>query len=215
MDSGVPWETKEFEVFGSGYSHEAFLVSEIVDLGQSRPVVYRFFDAEDPTRPVPFESFSTRDIDGDKHIDIDELAQSIILGDVRYRLQAEGDGAGAHLRIRSGTSPHTRIYQRGTNPDSQSPFVDAQIVLDWPAPGTRLNVYSYAALSEVQRAKFKMLPMNECGSADGISGGWTPWSPPLELSPGVDDRSIVHTSLPSALEPLRPTARRLYCGLAG
>ncbi len=212
MDSGVPWEIAEFEVFGSGYAHEASLVSEIVDLGQSRPVVHRFFDAEDSTRPVPFESFTTRDIDGDNHIDIDELAQSalrqqvdleatgqsIILGDVRYRLQAEGDGARAYLRIRSGTSPHTRIYQGGTSPESQSPFVDDSIVLDWPQPGIRLDAYSYAALSEVQRARFKTLPMNEFGSEDGISGGWTPWSPPLELSPGVPG-SIVHAVLPFRL----------------
>jgi len=119
MDSGVPWEIAEFEVFGSGYSHEASLVSEIVDLGQPRPVVHRFFDAEDPTRPVPFESFTTRDMDGDNHIGIDELAQSalrqqvdleasgqsIILGDVRYRLQNEGEGARVQLRIRSGPRP--------------------------------------------------------------------------------------------------------------
>ncbi len=212
MDSGIPWEIAEFEVFGSGYSHEASLVSEIVDLGQSRPVVHRFFDAEDSTRPVSFESFTTRDMDGDNHIDIDELAQSalsqqvdleatgqsVILGDVRYRLQAEGDHAHAHMRIRSGTSPHTRIYQRGTNPESQSPFVDDSIVLDWPQPGTRLDAYGYAALSEVQRARFKTLPMNEFGSEDGIRGGWTPWSPPLELSPGVPG-SIVHAALPFRL----------------
>ena len=196
MDSGVPWEIAEFEIFGSGYSRQASLVSEIVDLGRSQPVSHRFFDPDDPSRPMPFESFTTRDVDGDGHIDSGELAQSalakqvdfnapgqsIILGDLRWRLQLEGQGSRAHLRIRSGTSPDTRIYQRGTNPDLRSPFVDDPIVLDWPAPGTRLDAYSYAALSAVQRAEFRSLPLNEVGAADGASGGWTPWSSPIELT---------------------------------
>ena len=197
MDSGVPWEIAEFEVFGSGYSHEASLVSEIVDLGRADPVIHRFFAEDDPSRPLPLEWFTTRDIDGDRHIDADELAQTalarqidfdapggqVIIGDVRWRLQTEGAGALAHLRVRSGTAPDTRIYQRGISPELRSPFVEAPILLDWPARGSRLDVYSYTALSEVQRASFKTLPLNEPGAQDGMGGGWTPWSSPLELSP--------------------------------
>lgn len=66
MDSGVPWEIAEFEVFGRGSASEASLISKIIDLGQSRPVVHRFFDTAAPVRPVVFESFTMRDVDGDR-----------------------------------------------------------------------------------------------------------------------------------------------------
>ena len=224
MDSGVPWEIAEFEIFGSGYSHEASFVSEIVDLGQSKPVPHRFFDPENPSRPVPFESFVTRDVDGDRHIDTAELAQSaldqqvnfdtpgqpVILGDLRWRLQLEDEGAKVHLRIRSGTSPDTRIYQRGTRPESRSPFVDDPIVLDWPEPGSRLDVFSYAALSEVQRPTFKSLPLNEFGSADGANGGWSPWSSPMELTPSAATAgSVVSMAFPFRLPLSRYVQLRL------
>ena len=131
MDSGVPWEIAAVEAFGRGDALEASLISKIIDLGQSRPVVLRFFDTAVPARSVVFESFTMRDVDVDRQIDTDELAQSVLaqqvdldepglpvlLGKVRWRFQVGGLCAQDHLRIRSGTSPQPRIYQRGTTPD--------------------------------------------------------------------------------------------------
>lgn len=225
MDSGAPWEIAEFEVFGRGYASEASLVSEIIALGQSRPVVHRFFDTAAPTRPVVFESFTTRDVDGDRQIDTDELAQSVLaqqvdldapgqpvlLGKVRWRLQVDGPGAQAHLRIRSGMSPHTRIYQRGTTPDSRSPCVDESILHDWPSPGTRLDAFSYAALSPVQRAQFTSLPANGFDPGDGFRGGWTPWSTPIELVPTVGGQSTAVATLPIHLPLSRYVQSRVDC----
>ncbi|SVC26084.1 uncharacterized protein METZ01_LOCUS278938, partial [marine metagenome] len=69
----------------------------------------------------------------------------------------------------------------------------------WPARGSRLDAGSYLSLSSVARSPYKGLPANLFGPQDGVSGGWSPWSAPLDFDEGAvepDDTGGVPLSLP-------------------
>ena len=161
MPEGQTWEIAEFEAYGHGYSIDASYVTEMIDVGTAQPRFRRYFDSEDPTRPVSFESIKTLDDDRSGSIDIDELASSklnaqfdtaavfqpVTWGKMRWRGQLEGDGGNLLVRVRAGSSLDTRIYQRSVGRGVVSQFIELPITLDWPRRGAKVDAYSYVALT--------------------------------------------------------------------
>ena len=198
---GVSWELAEFEVYGHGHSLDASYTTEVIDVGTSRPRVRRYHDPEDPTRPVAFESIQTLDANRDQTIQPEELSstkvaeqfdpelagQPVTWGRVRWHGQLEGDGANVRVRVRSGTVLDTRIYQRKVGGGVVSAFMDRSIVADWPAPGSRVDVYSYVQLPGLEQVVVKQLPYNMLSDQDGVRGGWTLWTAPFDFRDGLVD----------------------------
>ena len=193
------WELAEFQTFGHGYALDATYVSEIIDVGADQPRFRRYFEPTDPLRPITVETIQTVDVDKDGSIsrseqaaallaeqfDPDTPGRSITWGLARWHGQIEGDGANVQVRVRSGSTLETRIYQREVGRGVQSPFVGSPIVEDWPVPGSRIDVTAYLQLSGLQRPPVKQLPLNLETDGDGIAGGWTPWSPPIDFADGL------------------------------
>ena len=200
--SGVLWEAAEFEAYGHGHAMEASYVTEIIDVGQNQPAYRRYFDLEDPDRPVTFESVQTLDDDRDGRIQTEELSQSLLedqfdieadgqlvtWGKVRWRGEVEGRGGSVFVRLRVGTSPDTRVYQRKVGRGVYSPFINDPLVLNWPSRGSRVDAFSYVALSSLERARADLLPLNVPGDQDGMPGGWSPWSAPFSFEEGLVDQ---------------------------
>ncbi|NKB67574.1 MAG: hypothetical protein GKR89_10965 [Candidatus Latescibacteria bacterium] len=199
MPEGQTWELAEFEAYGSGYAVDASYVTEIIDVGTEQPRFRRYFDPEDPTRPVPFESINTTDDDRSGSIDIAELASTklnaqfdtaavfnpVTWGRVRWRGQVEGNGGNVLVRVRAGSSLDTRVYLRAVGRGVVSQFIDLPITVDWPPRGSKVDAYSYVALSGLSRAPFRTLPHNSLSNSDGIDGGWTVWSAPFSFAEGL------------------------------
>ena len=205
LPEGQTWELAEFEAYGSGYALDASYVTEIIDVGTDRPRFRRYFDSNDPLipdRPILFESIKTVDSNKDGQIRSEERAdvkaavqfdperggRPIIWGRVRWHGQIEGSDGGVQVRVRSGTSLDTRVYNRKVGRGVVSPFIGQSIVADWPATGDRIDVHSYVHLSAVERSRVKELPANNLGSQDGQVGGWTPWSAPFSFAEGLVER---------------------------
>lgn len=199
---GRSWEMAEFEAYGFGYALDGAFVTEIIDVGSSRPRFRRYFDPADPERPIAFEHLKTLDDDGDEEISADELASTkageqfdtkltgkpVTWGQVRWHGQVEGEDADVQVRVRSGTVLDTHIYQRRVGGGVLSPYMDRPILADWPAPGSRVDAFSYAQMPGLERAPAKLLPLNALTDRDGIPGGWTPWSAPFDFSQGIVER---------------------------
>ena len=205
MPEGQTWELAEFEAYGSGYALDASYATEIIDVGTDPPRFRRYFDDSDPLipdRPVTFESFHTTDADDDGHIgpeeraegkasvqfDTDLMGRPVTWGRVRWHGQTEGEGGDVHVRVRSGTSLDTRVYTRKIGRGTVSPFIDRSLVADWPAPGDRIDPFTFAELTPLQRTSVKELAANAVGREDGLVGGWTSWSAPFAFEEGLVDR---------------------------
>jgi len=205
MPEGQTWELAEFEAYGDGYALEASYITEIIDVGPARPRFRRYFDDEDPVnpnRPILLESIKTLDADRNGEVGPDELARTkaaaqfdpdlgglpVTWGRVRWRGKTEGEDGDVLIRVRTGTSLDTRIYQRNVGRGVTSPYVERSIIADWPAPGERVDVHVWSQLSGLERTKARQLPPNALGSQDGLVGGWTPWSAPFHFEEGrVED----------------------------
>ena len=199
---GDVWEIAEAEYFGHGYALDASYYSEIIDVGPERPRVRRYFDGAEPWRSIPLELIRTIDTSGDGSISVDEEAgtkasvqfdpgvagESVSWGHVRWHGERIGRDGDLQIRVRTGSSLDPRIYQRRVGPGVVSSFIEAPILFDWPARGSRLDAGSYLGLSSVARAPYDELPANLFGSQDGVPGGWTPWSAPLDFDEGAVER---------------------------
>ncbi|MEE2658817.1 MAG: hypothetical protein VX733_09960 [Candidatus Latescibacterota bacterium] len=205
MPEGQTWELAEFEAYGSGYALEASYVTEIIDVGPDRTRFRRYFDDSDPlnpNRPVTFESFRTLDANRDgllqpeeradvkaaAQFDPDASGRPVTWGRVRWHGQVEGKNGDVRVRVRSGTSLDTRVYTRKVGKGVVSPFIDQSIVLDWPTPGDRIDAFSFAGLTGLQRSQVRNLQANAVGNEDGLVGGWTPWSAPFAFEEGLVER---------------------------
>ena len=199
---GDVWEIAEAEYFGHGYALDASYYSEIIDVGPSEPRARRYVDKDEPWRSIPLEFIRTIDVNGDGSISIDEQAgtraavqydpllpgSSVSWGHVRWHGERVGDDGNVQIRVRTGTSPDPRIYQRRVGPGVVSSFIEAPILFDWPTRGSRLQADSYLSLSSVARSPYKELPANLFGSQDGVDGGWTAWSAPMDFDEGAVSR---------------------------
>ncbi len=198
MPEGQTWELAEFEAYGHGYALDAAYVTEIIDVGTPQPRYRRYFDLQDADRPIALETVQTLDSNDDGTISTSELASNrvtsqfdanavgnpVTWGRVRWSGKIEGDEADLQIRVRSGTSLDTRIYQRKLGRGVVSPFTGPSIVADWPAPGSRLELFSYTQLSGLERTPVKDLPANLVTDRDGSPGGWTAWSAPFDFTDG-------------------------------
>ena len=198
MPEGQTWELAEFEAYGHGYALDASYVTEIIDVGTARPRFRRYFDLEDPERPIALETIQTLDDNDDDTISDDELASTkvasqfdpdasgtpVTWGRVRWHGTVEGEDADLQIRVRSGTSLNTHIFERVVGRGVVSPFSGPSIVADWPTPGTRIELFSWTQLSGLQRSALRNLPKNQVTDRDGIPGGWTPWSAPFDFLEG-------------------------------
>ena len=216
MPEGQTWELSEFQVYGHGYALDATYVSEIIDVGTPKPRFRRYFDLEDPDRPVALETFQTRDSNDDGTISIDELAETkvasqfdpdarggpVTWGRLRWHGRLEGDEADVKIRVRSGTSLDTHVYERKVGRGVVSPFTGLSIVADWPEPGSRLELFSYTQLSGLVRSPVKDLPSNLVTDRDGIPGGWTPWSAPFDFLDGQVEKDATTGGILLPLPPL-------------
>lgn len=196
---GDVWELAEAEYYGHGYALDASYYSEIIDVGPAEPRARRYFDETEPWRSIPLEFIRTVDTNGDGSISPEEQAgtraarqydtqmpgAAVSWGRVRWHGERIGDDGNVQIRVRTGSSPDPRIYQRRVGPGVVSSFIEAPILFDWPARGSRLQADSYLSLSSVARAPYKELPANLFGSQDGVSGGWTPWSAPMDFDEGA------------------------------
>jgi hypothetical protein len=218
MPEGQTWELSEFEAYGHGYALDAAYVSEIIDVGTPQPRFRRYFDLADANRPIALETIQTIDSNDDGTISDSELASSrvasqfdaeaagspVTWGRVRWSGRVEGDDADLQIRVRSGTSLDTKIYQRKVGRGVVSLFTGPSIVADWPAPGSRLELFSYTQLSGLTRSPVKDLPENLVTDKDGIQGGWTPWSAPFDF---VDGQVTDGATTGGILLPLPPLHR--------
>ncbi|NKB71938.1 MAG: hypothetical protein GKR89_33090 [Candidatus Latescibacteria bacterium] len=198
---GTSWELAEAEVYGHGYALDAAYVTEIIDVGPARPRFRRYFDPEDPSRPIPFENIRTDDDDRDGSIGPDETAAArlhaqfdsaavgglVNWGKVRWRGQVEGDEANVLVRVRAGNTLDTHIYQRRVGLGVVSPFSGLPLELDWPPSGSRIDATVYVALSGIRRDPVQRLPYNTFTDRDGSPGGWSPWSAPFSFVDGQVD----------------------------
>ena len=212
---GTSWELAEAEVYGHGYALDASYVTEIIDVGPVRPRFRRYFDPEDPARPIPFENIRTKDDDRDGSIDPEERAiarlhaqfdtasagRLVNWGKVRWRGQVEGDNANVLVRVRTGNSLDTHIYQRRVGLGVVSPFSGLPLVLDWPPSGSRIDATAYVALSGIRRNPVQRLPYNTFTDRDGSPGGWSPWSAPFSFADGQVDE-FGEGGVPMSLPPL-------------
>lgn len=213
VGEGDLWEIAEAEYFGHGFVLDASYYSEIIDVGPQQPRARRYFDEDEPWRSIPLEFIRTVDVDGDGSIAPEEEAgaraaaqfaldvpgEVVSWGLVRWHGERVGDDGNLQIRVRTGSSPDPRIYQRRVGPGVVSSFIEAPILFDWPARGSRLDAGSYLSLSSVARSPYKDLPANLFGPQDGVSGGWSPWSAPLDFDEGAvepDDTGGVPLSLP-------------------
>jgi len=198
MPEGQTWELSEFQAYGHGYALDASYVSEIIDVGTPQPRFRRYFDLDDSDRPIALETLQTQDSNDDGTISVSELASSktaaqfdaaatgssVTWGRARWSGKVEGEDADLQIRVRSGTSLDTHIYQRSVGRGVVSFFTGPSIVADWPAPGSRLELFSYTQLSGLTRSPVKDLPANMLTDRDGSPGGWTPWSAPFDFLEG-------------------------------
>lgn len=202
VQEGDVWEIAEAEYFGRGFALDASWTSEIIDVGTEQPRVRRYFDDDEPWRSTPIELIRTIDDNNDGSIapseeagaraaaqfDADAPGSPVSWGHVRWHGQVIGSGGGVQIRVRTGSSPDPRLYQRRVGPGVVSSFIEAPILFDWPARGSRLDLHSYLSLSSVARAPYEELPANLFGSQDGAVGGWTPWSAPIDFDEGIVGR---------------------------
>ena len=126
MSSTESWELAEFQVYGHGYALDAAYATEIVDVGTAQPRFRRYFDPNDPDRPIAMEKIQTFDGDDDGSISASEQAGAVLAGQfdpgehgnpvtwgrVRWHGRIEGGEGNAEIRVRSGSTLDTRIYQR-------------------------------------------------------------------------------------------------------
>lgn len=199
---GHIWEVAEFEAYGHGYMLDGSYTTEIVDVGASRPRYRRYFDPDIPGRPIPFEFIRTLDADRDgriqpeersdvkaaKQFDPNQPGSLKTWGRMRWHGRVEGDRAGVQVRVRSGTSPDTRIWNRRVGGTVLSPFIDRHVIADWPTPGDRVDASSFVQLPGLVRPRPRDLPYNTLSSRDGLAGGWTPWTAPFSFEAGLVDR---------------------------
>ena len=216
MPEGQTWELSEFQSYGHGYALDAAYVSEIIDVGTSQPRFRRYFDLEDSDRPIALETIQTRDSDDDGTISIDELSDTkvssqfdpdangspVTWGRMRWHGKVEGDEADVQIRVRSGTSLDTHIYQRKVGRGVVSPFTGPSIVADWPATGSRLELFSYMQLPGLERTPVKDLPNNLVTDQDGNPGGWTPWTAPFDFRDGLVEKDATTGGVLLPLPPL-------------
>ena len=169
------WEVAELEIYGRGFAMDASFVSEIIDVGASQ--YRRYFD--DDGQPVLFESL-LRDPDAQmRSFDPDLPGQPVNWGQVRWKGQVEGDHANVSIRVRTGTTPDTRVYQR---PVAQG------IVSEFDTSGEPIDVVAYLSMSQPNRVPVELLPYNGLkNDDDGRLVGWTPWSAPLDFRSGLVD----------------------------
>ncbi|MFA6109624.1 MAG: FlgD immunoglobulin-like domain containing protein [Candidatus Latescibacterota bacterium] len=200
---GYTWELAEFEAYGHGSAQDAAYITEIIDVGTTRPQFRRYYDSQDPTRPIAFETVQTLDLNKNSKIDPEELASTklrpqfdpdaagtpVTWGRLRWSGQQEGNDGDVLVRVRAGTSPDTYVYQRKVGRGVLSPYIDRSRVADWPAAGSRVDAYSYASLSGLDQPNAGTLPYNYLGDADGSKGGWTVWSAPMNWNDGLVDQN--------------------------
>jgi hypothetical protein len=225
MPEGQTWELAEFEAYGHGYALDAAYTTEIIDVGTAQPRFRRYFDLNDPDRPIALETVQTLDDNDNDSIDPDELASArvaaqfdpdasgtpVTWGRVRWHGKIEGDEADVQIRVRSGTSLDTHIYQRKVGRGVVSPFTGPPIVADWPEPGSRLDLFSWAQLSGLERSPVKDLPTNQVTDQDGSPGGWTSWSAPFDF---IDGQVDAGTETGGILLPLPPLHRYIQFQLS-
>lgn len=216
MPEGQTWELAEFEAYGHGYALDASYVTEIIDVGTVRPRFRRYFDPEDSSRPIALETIQTLDDNDDDTISEEELASTkvasqfnteasgtpVTWGRVRWHGTVEGEEADLQIRVRSGTSLDTHIYERVVGRGVVSPFTGPSIIADWPAPGSRLDLFSWTQLSGLQRSALRALPQNQVTDRDGIAGGWTPWSAPFDFNEGLVEKGQTTGGVALPLPPL-------------
>jgi len=211
MPQEQTWELAEFEAYGRGYAMDASYVTEIIDLGMSQPRYRRYFEEGAPNgadddgdgqvdEPMSFESVQTADGNRNGTIDPGELAQAIlarqydpgvpgrpvIWGKLRWHGQSEGNDGHVQVRVRAGTSLDVHVYHRRLGAELV-PHIEEPLVADWPARGERIDAHAFAMLSGPQRPPVGRLPYNAWDDADGLAGGWTPWSEPFGFSAGLVD----------------------------
>lgn len=196
------WEVAEFEAYGHGYMLDGNYVTEIIDVGARRPRFRRYFDPDIPDRPVPFEYFRTADANKDGQVqpeersdvkagaqfDPDLAGAPKTWGRMRWHGHIVGDRAGVQVRVRSGTSPDTRIWHRRVGGTVLSPFVERPITADWPTPGQRIDASMFVQLPGLVRPRPEDLPYNTLSNRDGQVGGWTPWTAPFSFEEGLVER---------------------------
>ena len=216
MSSVESWELAEFQVYGHGYALDAAYATEIIDVGTAQPRFRRYFDPNDPDRPIAMEKIQTFDGDDDGSISASEQASAMLAGQfdpgepgnpvtwgrVRWHGRIEGGQANAEIRVRSGSTLDTRIYQRKVGRGLLSPYAGSPIVADWPAPGSRLDVTAFLQLSGLQRPLVRDLPLNLETDLDGVPGGWTPWSAPLAFAEGLVEADAESGGVALPLPPL-------------
>ena len=203
MPEGQTWELAEFEVYGHGYALDASYVTEIIDVGTSRPRYRRYVDEEDPDRPITFENILTVDTDRNGKIDPEERSSAklatqfdhqapgtpVTWGRMRWKGRMEGEDADVQVRVRAGSSLDTHIYTRSVGRGVYSAFIDRPLILDWPERGSRIDAFSYIALSGLERPGLGELVYNTPTDRDGIKGGWTFWSSPFNFKDGLVDEN--------------------------
>jgi len=196
------WEVAEFEAYGHGYMLDGSYVTEIIDVGPRQPRFRRYFDPEIPDRPIPFEFIRTVDANKDgratpeersdykaaEQFDPNLSGSPRTWGRMRWHGRIEGDRASVQVRVRSGTSSDTRIWNRRVGGTVLSPFVERPIIADWPTPGDRIDASVFVQLPGLVRPRPRDLPYNTLSSRDGLVGGWTPWTAPFSFEEGLVDR---------------------------
>jgi hypothetical protein len=203
MAGGVSWEFAEVELFAAGYAMDAYYVTEVIDVGTSKPQYRRYFEPADPTRRTLIEKVTTVDVNKNGTIDPTETTRSILnkqfnmdaagtpvtWGRVRWSGQREGAGSNIQIRMRAGTTPDPYVYVRRIGKGVYSQYVESAIALDWPRRGETIDAFIYATMSATERANGSALPYNSMGDTDGAAGGWSFWSVPFNFEDGLVDQN--------------------------